>query len=52
MPVSIVYIDTWRGYNVFDVTDFKHYCINHLLYFTYKQNRTNSIEFLDPSKET
>jgi len=26
---SIVYSDSWRGYNVLDVSGFKHYKINH-----------------------
>ena len=29
MPDSIVYSDCWRGYNVLDVSEFKHYRINH-----------------------
>jgi transposase len=29
VPDSIVYSDSWRGYNVLDVSDFKHYRINH-----------------------
>ena len=28
-PDSIVYSDCWRGYNVLDVSDFKHFRINH-----------------------
>lgn len=30
IPDSIVYSDCWRGYNVLDVSDFKHYRINSL----------------------
>jgi len=26
---SIVYTECWRGYNVLDVSEFKHYRINH-----------------------
>lgn len=26
---SIVYSNCWRGYNGLDVSEFKHYCINH-----------------------
>ncbi len=29
LPESIVYFDCWRGYNVLDVSEFKHYRINH-----------------------
>jgi len=29
VPDSVVYSDSWRGYNVLDVSDFKHYRINH-----------------------
>jgi len=36
VPDSIVYTDTWRGYNALDVTDFKHYRINHSLLFADK----------------
>lgn len=36
MPDSIVYSDYWRGYNVLDVSEFKHYRINHSkLFATY-----------------
>lgn len=28
-PDSIVYTDYWRGYNILDVSEFKHYRINH-----------------------
>ena len=29
IPDSIVYSDYWRGYNVLDVSESKHYRINH-----------------------
>jgi transposase len=29
VPNSIVYSDCWRGYNVLDVSDIKHFRINH-----------------------
>ena len=29
VPDSIVYSDCWRGYNVLDVSEFKHFRINH-----------------------
>lgn len=36
IPDSIVYSDSWRGYNVLDVSDFKHYRINHSKLFADK----------------
>ena len=44
VPDSIVYTDTWRGYNALDVTDFKHYRINHSKLFADKRNHINGIE--------
>ena len=44
IPDSIVYSDCWRGYNVLDVSDFKHYRINHSKLFADKQNHINGIE--------
>lgn len=44
IPDSIVYSDCWRGYNVLDVSDFKHYRINHSKLFAHKQNHINGIE--------
>ena len=44
IPDSIVYSDGWRGYNVLDVSDFKHYRINHSKLFADKQNHINGIE--------
>ena len=38
IPDSIVYSDCWRGYNVLDVSDFKHYRINYTKLFADKQN--------------
>ena len=43
IPDSIVYSDSWRGYNVLDVSDFKHYRINHSKLFADKQNHINGI---------
>jgi transposase len=37
IPDSIVYSDCWRGSNVLDVSDFKHFRINH-------SNHINGIE--------
>jgi len=44
MPDSIVYTDFWRGYNVLDVSEFKHYRINHSKLFADKHNHINGIE--------
>ena len=44
IPDSIVYSNSWRGYNVLDVSDFKHYRINHSKLFADKQNHINGIE--------
>ena len=44
IPDSIVYSDCWRGYNVLDVSGFKHYRINHSKLFADKQNHINGIE--------
>ncbi len=39
-----VYTDTWRGYNALDVSEFKHYRINHSELFANKTNHINGIE--------
>ena len=44
VPDSIVYSDCWRGYNVLDVSDFKHFRINHSVLFADKKNHINGIE--------
>ena len=43
-PDSIVYSDCWRGYNVLDVSEFKHYRINHSKLFANERNHINGIE--------
>ena len=43
-PDSIVYTDYWRGYNALDVSEFKHYRINHSQVFANKHNHINGIE--------
>ena len=43
-PDSIVYSDSWRGYNVLDTSEFKHYRINHSKQFADKHNHINGIE--------
>ena len=44
VPDSIVYSDGWKGYNALDVSDFKHFRINHSKLFADKQNQINGIE--------
>ena len=44
VPDSIVYSDCWKGYNTLDVSEFKHYRINHSKLFADKQNHINGIE--------
>ncbi len=43
-PDSIVYLDSWRGYNVLDVSDFKHFRINNSELFADKHKHINGIE--------
>ena len=49
IPDSIVYSDCWRGYNVLDTSEFKHYRINHSKLFADKKNHINGIENFWPS---
>jgi transposase len=44
LPDSIVYTDCFSSYNVLDVSEFKHYRINHSEVFTDKTNHINGIE--------
>lgn len=46
MPDSIVQSDYWRGYNMLDVSDFKHFRINHSTLFAGKRNHINGTENL------
>ena len=43
-PDSVVYTDYWRAYNALDVSEFKHYRINHSKLFAQKHNHINGIE--------
>jgi len=43
-PDSIVYTDTYNAYNALDVSDFKHYRINHSELFADRYNHINGIE--------
>jgi len=44
VPDSIVYSDCCRGYNVLDVSEFKHCRINHSKLFADEQDHINGIE--------
>ena len=44
VPDSIVFSDAWHGYNALDISDFKHYRINHSILFADKHNHINGIE--------
>jgi transposase len=44
VPDSIFYSDAYHSYNVLDVSEFKHYRINHSKLFADKQNHINGIE--------
>jgi len=44
VPDSIVYTDCFRSYNALDVSEFKHYRINHSELFAEKHNHINGIE--------
>lgn len=43
-PDSIVYSDSWRGYNALDVSSVKHFCTNHSELFAEGRNHINGIE--------
>ena len=43
-PDSVVYTDSFRSYNALDVSEFKHYRINHSELFADKKNHINGIE--------
>ena len=43
-PDSIIYSDTFPTYNALDVSEFKHYRINHSKAFSIKYNHINGIE--------
>ena len=43
-PDSFVYLDIWHGYSVPDVSQFRHFRINHSELFADAHNHTNRIE--------
>ena len=44
VPDSIVYSDSWKGYNVLDVSDFHHFRINHSELFADNRTHINGLE--------
>jgi transposase len=44
VPDSIVYTDAYSSYSVLDISEFKHYRINHSQLFADKHNHINGIE--------
>ena len=44
VPDSIVYSDSWKGYNVLDMSAFKQFRTNHWELFANKQNHINGIK--------
>ena len=44
IPDSIVYSDSFRSYNALDISEFRHYRINHSKLFADKHNHINGIE--------
>jgi transposase len=50
---SIVYTDSWKAYDAIDVTQFRHFRINHSKLFADKGNHINGIEnFWNQAKRT
>ncbi|HBP89239.1 MAG TPA: IS1595 family transposase [Nitrospiraceae bacterium] len=43
-PASVVYIDSYRSFNALDISEFKHYRINHSELFADRHNHINGIE--------
>ena len=44
VPDSVVYTDSFKSYNALDISEFKHYRINHSKLFADKHNHINGIE--------
>ena len=49
-PDSVVYTDFWHGHNALDVSEFKHYRINHYKEFACNHNHINRIENFYPKR--
>ena len=48
---SIIYTDFYRNYDMLDVNEFNHFCINHCTHLAEKQNHINGIKnFLNQAK--
>jgi transposase len=47
LPDSIVYTDTYRSYNALDVSDFKHFRINHSKKFVDEEKKHNHINGIE-----
>ena len=43
-PGSVVYTDSYQSYNALDISEFKHYRINHSKLFADRHNHINGIE--------
>ncbi len=43
-PDSVVYTDSYQSYNALDISEFKHYRINHSKLFADRHNHINGIE--------
>ncbi|MDO5650931.1 MAG: IS1595 family transposase [Moraxella sp.] len=46
-PDSVVYTDSYKSYNALDVSDFKHFRVNHSKEFTDKDNGQNHINGIE-----
>jgi len=46
-PDSIVYTDSYSAYDVLDVSNFKHYRVNHSTHFIDEENRQNHINGIE-----
>jgi len=46
-PDSIVYTDSYSSYDVLDVSEFKHYRVNHSTHFIDEENRRNHINGIE-----
>ena len=44
LPDSVVYTDGYRSYDILDVSDLKHYRINHSKHFAQQHNHINGFE--------
>ena len=47
-PDSVVYSDSWSGYNALDVGELRHQRINHSQVYADEANRRNHLNGIDP----